>query len=149
MRRSPVLHWLFTILTLGVYGLWWLCLLACEVTALEGGNVAAVHKRTRIFFSGVLVYCGLVGLGRFLITSEGTDSNVLVPVVVAACALAIALECFLLYLLVYVARALRRISGDSAPRSGLVLLLAMLWLIGLPYLQIYLNDQLSRNSRPA
>lgn len=147
MRRSPVLHWLFTFLTLGVYGFWWLCLMAREVTALGGGDVVTVHKRTRLFFGGAVVYYAII-LGFACIGVSDRQSPTLMPLMLVACALGFALQCSLFYLPIYVARRLRRISGDSAPGSATaVILTCCLFFLGLPYLQIYLNDQLVRNSR--
>ena len=126
--------------TFGQYGFLWGFRLAGEANAWLDGKVLRVKTHTRIFLVGyVICMAAFFGLMFLAFGSRKIDPGYEETISNWVFALAIGLSAYFLWLLVMVARMLRRISGRSAPRSGLVVLLFFFLGSALPLLQSCMN----------
>lgn len=134
--RSPVLHWLLTVFTGGIYAYVWIYRMMGDVNRLCHEERIPVKKLVRGFVPLAAIY----PLGFVFAVLQPPEAPTAAQLLhLALFAVATVLAYLIFYSLVRISAELRTLGLKSAPSALVVIVTTLFYLISLPILQDRLN----------
>lgn len=143
-KRNPLVHWLLTVLTGSVYGIFWIYKMAIDANEIAGSERIKIKKNvciTVVLFAAYLVLFTLnfqAFQKNFELTQAGSPPEGPGILFLINWLVGLAWLIHLVSLLIRTANIAR--TKIQIPSSGVLVLLTFIYMIALPLLQSKLND---------